>query len=76
MDHLHGQHNTDTSVELKTLGKFANWAMTVARFTSLHLSIPSSGTTSTLGRLDHSTPVSQALVRKPKCTTAAVSFAP
>ena len=59
---------------IRKLTAFANRAMTVARLTSLHLSIPTSGTASTPDRLD-SALVALAPMRKPKSTTAAVSFA-
>ena len=53
----------------------AQRAMAVAQLTSLHLSIPSSGTTSTPGRLE-SAPVSPVPLRIPRHTPFTVSFAP
>ena len=60
---------------LKKWTAFTNQAMAVAQLTNLHLSIPSSGTTSTPGRLE-SAPVSALPVRKPRRTPVTVSFAP
>ena len=51
-----------------------NQEMAVARLTSLHLSIPLSGTTSTPVRLD-SAPVTPAPLEQPLRNTASVSFA-